>query len=74
MFFLGRSEDVSEEKQEFCRRSRSAAEGFTAAAKNLRGFGCSLYSGLKGDRIWLVIALSDRLQSEEVYSVLAKKN
>jgi len=53
--FLGRSADVSEEKQEFCRKSRSAAEGFTAVAKNLRGFGCSLYRGLKGDRIWSLL-------------------
>lgn len=50
--FLGRSEDVSEEKQDFCRRARSATEGFIAVAKNWRDFGRSLYRGLEGDKIW----------------------
>jgi IS5 family transposase len=50
--FLGRSSDVSEDQQDFCRRARSATEGFIAVAKNWRGFGKSLYHGLKGDRIW----------------------
>ena len=50
--FLGRSQDVSEEKREFCQKARSATEGFIAVAKNLRGFGKSLYRGLRGDKIW----------------------
>jgi IS5 family transposase len=50
--FLGRSEDVAEEKQDFCRRARSATEGFIAVAKNWRGFGRSLYRGFAGDKIW----------------------
>lgn len=53
--FLGRSEDTAEEKRDFCRRARSATEGFIAVAKNLRGFGCSLYRGFKGDRIWTLL-------------------
>jgi IS5 family transposase len=50
--FLGRSTDVTEEKQDYCHRARSATEGFIAVAKNIRGFGCSLYKGYTGDRIW----------------------
>jgi hypothetical protein len=50
--FMGRSEDVEEEKHDFCRRARSATEGFIATAKNWRGFGRSLYHGLDGDKIW----------------------
>ncbi|MDM8539210.1 transposase, partial [Desulfobacterales bacterium HSG17] len=53
--FLGRSSDVSEEKQDFCCKARSATEGFIAVAKNLRGFGCSLYKGFEGDRIWSLL-------------------
>jgi len=53
--FLGRSTDVIEEKRDFCRRSRSATEGFIAVAKNLRGFGKSLYHELKGHRIWSLL-------------------
>jgi len=53
--FLGRSNDVSEEKRDFCCKARSATEGFIAVAKNLRGFGCSLYRGFKGDRIWSLL-------------------
>lgn len=53
--FLGRSEDVSEEKQDFCCKARSATEGLIAVAKNLRGFGRSLYRGFKGDRIWSLL-------------------
>ena len=53
--FLGRSEDVSEEKQDFCCKARSATEGFIAVAKSLRGFGRSLYRGFKGDRIWSLL-------------------
>jgi len=50
--FLGRSSDVAEEKREFCRKARSATEGFIAVAKNLRGFGRCLYRGFSGNRIW----------------------
>jgi IS5 family transposase len=50
--FLGRSADVTEEKRDYCRRARSATEGFIAVAKNIRGFGCSLYKEYTGDRIW----------------------
>lgn len=53
--FLGRSSDVPEEKQDFCRKARSATEGFIAVAKNLRGFGRSLYRGFEGDRIWTLL-------------------
>ena len=53
--FLGKSSDVSQEKQEFCQKARSATEGFIAVAKNLRGFGRSLYRGLEGDRIWSLL-------------------
>lgn len=50
--FMGRSEDVPEEKQDYCRRARAATEGFIAVAKNWRGFGRSLYRGFDGDKIW----------------------
>lgn len=50
--FLGRSDDVDEERRDFCRRARSATEGFIAVAKHWRGLGRSLYRGLRGDRIW----------------------
>jgi len=53
--FMGRSDDVSEDRQDFCRKARSATEGFIAVAKNLRGFGHSLYRGLKGDRVWTLL-------------------
>ncbi|MCH8296263.1 transposase [Candidatus Poribacteria bacterium] len=59
--FLGRSDDVIESRQDFCRRARSATEGFIAVSKNLRGFGKSLYNGrgaakrLTGDRIWTLL-------------------
>lgn len=53
--FLGRSEDVDQAQQDFCRKARSATEGFIAVAKNLRGFGKSLYRGLGGDRIWTLL-------------------
>jgi len=53
--FLGRSDDVQEDKQDFCRKARSATEGFIAVAKNFRGFGKSLYRGLQGDRIWTLL-------------------
>nr|MBC8234333.1 hypothetical protein [bacterium] len=54
--FLGRSDDVVEEKKDFCRKARSATEGFIAVAKNLRGFGRSLYQRLRGDRIWTLLS------------------
>ena len=50
--FLGRSEDVVSEQRDFCHKARSATEGFIAVAKNLRGFGKSLYKRLTGDQIW----------------------
>jgi IS5 family transposase len=53
--FLGRSDDVEESHQDFCRKARSATEGFIAVAKHLRGFGRSLYQGLHGDRIWTLL-------------------
>jgi IS5 family transposase len=53
--FLGRSGDVIETKREFGQKARSATEGFIAVAKNLRGFGCSLYRGLEGDRVWSLL-------------------
>ena len=52
---MGKSDDVIQEIQDFCRSARSATEGFIAVAKNLRGFGCSLYRGLQGDRIWTLL-------------------
>ena len=53
--FLGRSSDVAEDMQDFCRRARSATEGFIAVAKHLRGFGKSLYHRFQGDRIWTLL-------------------
>ena len=53
--FLGKSFDVCEEKQDFCQKARSATEGFIAVAKNIRGFGLSLYRGFNGDRIWSLL-------------------
>lgn len=53
--FLGSSEDVVESVREFCHKARSATEGFIAVAKNLRGFGRSLYHGFHGDRIWTLL-------------------
>ena len=41
--------------RDFCRRARSATEGFIAVAQNLRGFGRSLYRGFSGDRIWTLL-------------------
>ncbi len=48
---MGRDTDVTEEKQAFCRSARAAAEGFIAVAKNVRGFGKSLWHRLKGHRM-----------------------
>ncbi len=56
--FLGRGSDVCEEKRDFCYKARSATEGFIAVAKNLRGFGRSLYKGFEGDRIWSFLCQS----------------
>ena len=53
--FLGKSDDVPEEKQPFCRSARSATEGFIAVAKSLRGFKKSRYRGIDGDRIWSLL-------------------
>ena len=53
--FMGRSSDVDEAMQDTCLRARSATEGFIAVAKHLRGFGRSLYRGLKGTRIWTLL-------------------
>jgi len=50
--FLGRSNDVCDACKDYCKKSRSATEGFIAAAKNLYGFGKSLYRGMTGDKIW----------------------
>jgi transposase, IS5 family len=50
--FMGQSADVDEAHQAACRSARSATEGFIAVAKNLRGFGQSLYRGLLGATIW----------------------
>jgi IS5 family transposase len=50
--FMGRSLDVDEAQQEACRQARAATEGFIAVAKHLRGFGRSLYRGLKGATLW----------------------
>ncbi len=53
--FLGRNDDVDEDQRDFCCKARSATEGFIAVAKNLRGFGRSLYRRLHGDRIWTLM-------------------
>ncbi len=53
--FMGRSDDVDESQRNFCCKARSATEGFIAVAKNLRGFGRSLYRQLHGDRIWTLL-------------------
>ena len=53
--FLGSSDDVCFPQQDFCHKARSATEGFIAVAKNLRGFGRSLYLRLNGDRIWTLL-------------------
>jgi transposase, IS5 family len=50
--FMGQSADVDAAHQAACRSARSATEGFIAVAKNLRGFGQSLYRGLVGATIW----------------------
>ena len=53
--FLGKSGDVPEEKQAYCKSARSATEGFIAVAKSIRGFKKSRYKGIEGDRIWSLL-------------------
>lgn len=53
--FMGKSSDVDDDHQEAYLKARSATEGFIAVAKNLRGFGRSLYRGLKGAKIWSLL-------------------
>ncbi len=53
--FMGKSSDVDETQKESCISARSATEGFIAVAKNLRGFGRSLYRGLEGIEIWTLL-------------------
>lgn len=53
--FMGQSADVEEAQKEACISARSATEGFIAVAKNLRGFGRSLYRGLEGTQIWTLL-------------------
>ena len=50
--FMGKSTDVEKTHQETFLKARSATEGFIAVAKNLRGFGQSLYRGLLGAHLW----------------------
>jgi IS5 family transposase len=50
--FMGRVEDVPDEIQSYCKKARSATEGFIAVAKTWRGFRRSLYKGFEGDKIW----------------------
>ena len=54
--FMGQSDDVDEDHKEAYLKARSATEGFIAVAKNLRGFGRSLYRGLKGAKIWTLLS------------------
>jgi IS5 family transposase len=53
--FMGKSDDVDEDLQDTCLKARSATEGFIAVAKHLRGFGRSLYRGIKATRIWTLL-------------------
>ena len=53
--FMGRTTDGKEENLKDSLSARSATEGFIAIAKNLRGFGKSLYLGLRGDKIWATL-------------------
>ena len=53
--FMGRRQDVPLTQQPAAISARSATEGFIAVAKNLRGFGKSLYRGLRGDKIWAAL-------------------
>lgn len=65
---MGRSSDVAEDQQETRRKARSAAEGFTAVAKHLRGFGQSL-SGPLGSQ-YLDAAEPVCLEFEQVSAAL----
>jgi transposase, IS5 family len=53
--FMGNSCDVDETHKAACLSARSATEGFIAVAKNLRGFGQSLYRGLQGATTWTLL-------------------
>ena len=53
--FMGKSSDVDDDHQEASLKARSATEGFIAVAKNLRGFGRSLYRGLQGAKVWSLL-------------------
>ena len=53
--FMGKSADVDEDHRETYLKARSATEGFIAVAKNLRGFGRSLYRGLQGAKVWTLL-------------------
>ena len=53
--FMGNRSDVDEVHQAACISARSATEGFIAVAKNLRGFGQSLYRGLQGATMWTLL-------------------
>ena len=52
---MGDSSDVDEAHREAALKARSATEGFIAVAKNLRGFGQSLYRGLQGATMWTLL-------------------
>lgn len=52
---MGKSSDGDEEHRETYLKARSATEGFIAVAKNLRGFGRSLYRGLQGAKVWTLL-------------------
>ncbi len=52
---MGESSDVDEAHREAALKARSATEGFIAVAKNLRGFGQSLYRGLEGATMWTLL-------------------
>jgi hypothetical protein len=56
--FMGKSSDVDDDHKEAYLKARSATEGFIAVAKNLRGFGQSLYRGLQGAKIWSLLCQS----------------
>jgi hypothetical protein len=49
---MGQSTDGEEAHQAAWCSARSATEGFMAVAKDLRGFGQSLYRGLGGATVW----------------------
>jgi len=53
--FMGKSIDVDEAHRAACLSARSATEGFIAVAKNLRGFGQSLYRGMEGATMWTLL-------------------